>query len=91
MFIGFFKKTLNDQIEEPKASRLSRFFGGTEKQQPQQESSRQTPTSTTQNETVLPAVARLLSFGSKSMGPPINNESTSNVRLERKKMLFFDF
>jgi hypothetical protein len=60
---------MNEPIEEPKSSRLLRFFGA---ENPQ--GSDTSKSSSPQNETVLPAVARLLSFGSKSIGP-INESS----------------
>lgn len=76
-----FQKIFKEDIEEPKASRLFKFFGGrikicisnnrnfsasSEKLPSPQES--RPPTLPSQSEAVLPSVARLLSGGSKTMG-----------------------
>ncbi|KAI6225300.1 hypothetical protein M3Y99_01351100 [Aphelenchoides fujianensis] len=60
-------KILSDRAQEPKASRLSRFFGydGRPTEEPPQV--HEAP-SGPDNSSVLPAVARLLSGGSKTMG-----------------------
>ncbi|KAI6176555.1 hypothetical protein M3Y97_00810700 [Aphelenchoides bicaudatus] len=65
-------KIFKDEIEEPKSSRLSRFFGSERSQE-----SRQTPT--LPPEPVLPAVARLLSFGSKSIGSLSDPAQTNSL------------
>jgi hypothetical protein len=56
-------KIYSDEIEAPKASRLTRFFGGEKPQDIQQQSHSKSPPCQ------IPAVTRLLSGGSKSMGP----------------------